>query len=424
MSISIDNESIQNIKNAIINKINTLLNTHNADANAHTTAMAKKVNIAQGNTAETINKNVVTNSNGNITLENKPFIPTKVDDLGFRVDGILTDDYGINIIANDIVGSGDITLLDNKLRYNNDDGILYYFNSQGVEDEVATLNDIPTLNVPVATTSQSGIVQLSDSISSSSTTMAATANAVKTAYNIGNHSHSQFLTSSTASSTYVSRRTSKYINFIFQDENNNDVSRNLEIDKKYNIILSRITYGNQIYTSTNSISLTVDRGHFLEGEELTPVQDITLTSDENGVYNVQYVADEWGIATFKCENTETQTLTTGWKQVQAITPSSSVGKIYVYSDGRYARLEYNVGSAITPSADNAPFDKNIASINSKYYPAMDFVSVTATPTSPYVCNAYLSKSNGYIHINKFQGASGSSVYVRVNMFYPLNNPQW
>lgn len=424
MSISIDNESIQNIKNAIINKINTLLNTHNADANAHTTAMAKKVNIAQGNTAETINKNVVTNSNGNITLENKPFIPTKVDDLGFRVDGTLTDDYGINIIANDIVGSGDITLLDNKLRYNNDDGILYYFNSQGVEDEVATLNDIPTLNVPVATTSQSGIVQLSDSISSSSTTMAATANAVKKAYNVGNHSHGQFLTSSIANNMYLYKNKSKYINFIFQDENNNDVGHNLKIDNNYNIILTSITYDNQFKASTDTISLTTDKGHFLttEDNENVLTQSINLTPDENGVYNAQYIADEWGFVTFKCNDTETQVLVTGWKKVQEINPGSSVGKVYVYSDGRYANLKYHLGS-ISTNASNAPFNKNVCAINSAYVPRDEYVCVTATPTSVYVCNAYLTRANGYLHIGRFQGAS-DTVTVSVSMFYPLDNPQW
>jgi len=42
---------------------------------------------------------------------------------------------------------------------------------------------------PTSSTSQAGIVQLEDSVSSTSTTKAATSNAVKTAYDKGNHSH-------------------------------------------------------------------------------------------------------------------------------------------------------------------------------------------------------------------------------------------
>lgn len=176
---------------------------------------------------------------------------------------------------------------------------------------------------------------------------------------------------------------------------------------------------NDAPVSDTEVVLSVDKGYFGNDDSVT---SYTALTDVNGEVSVDYTASSWGFVTFSCNECKVQALVTGWKKVQEINRSDVVGRIYVYSDGRYARLEYNVSDAITPNADNAPFDKNIGSVNSKYYPAMNFVSVTATPTSPYVCNAYLSKSNGYVHINKFQGSS--SVYVRVNMFYPLNNPLW
>ena len=50
------------------------------------------------------------------------------------------------------------------------------------------------MTLPTASTSQAGIVQLSTSVSSTSTTLAATASAVKAAYDLAaNHTHSQYL---------------------------------------------------------------------------------------------------------------------------------------------------------------------------------------------------------------------------------------
>lgn len=192
------------------------------------------------------------------------------------------------------------------------------------------------------------------------------------------------------------------------------------IDDTKTITITLLDFNDEPVVDTE-VTLTVDKGYF--GDDTSAVS-FTGTTDVNGSVSVLYHASKWGFVTFTCNDCKVQALVTGWKKVQEINRTDVVGKIYVYSDGRYARVEYNVGNAITPNADNAPFDKNIGSVNSKYYPAMEFVSVTATPTSPYVCNAYLSKSNGYIHINKFQGASSSSVYVRVNMFYPLENTEW
>ena len=67
--------AINNLKNAIIN----LISLHNSDSNAHSTEMAKKVDVAQGSGNK--NKNIVTDSSGNITTEAKPTIPTKTSDL-------------------------------------------------------------------------------------------------------------------------------------------------------------------------------------------------------------------------------------------------------------------------------------------------------------------------------------------------------
>ena len=57
--------------------------------------------------------------------------------------------------------------------------------------EIKTANKIPTANLtlPDGTTAQKGIVKLSDSIESQSTTEAATPNAVRRAYEQGSHSH-------------------------------------------------------------------------------------------------------------------------------------------------------------------------------------------------------------------------------------------
>lgn len=55
------------------------ISSHNSNSSAHSTEMAKKLNINQGNS--NASKNVVTDSSGNITVEAKPTIPTKTSDL-------------------------------------------------------------------------------------------------------------------------------------------------------------------------------------------------------------------------------------------------------------------------------------------------------------------------------------------------------
>ena len=54
-----------------------------------------------------------------------------------------------------------------------------------------------THTLPEASTSVKGIIQLSDSVTNTSTVLAATANAVKTAYDKGNHAHPYAATSHT-----------------------------------------------------------------------------------------------------------------------------------------------------------------------------------------------------------------------------------
>ena len=69
-------DKINKVYNALINRINEKINTHNSDSSAHSTEMSKKLNKAQG--SSNASKNVVTDSSGNITTESKI---TKVSDL-------------------------------------------------------------------------------------------------------------------------------------------------------------------------------------------------------------------------------------------------------------------------------------------------------------------------------------------------------
>lgn len=76
---------------AVIGKISGLINSHNTSNSAHASLFDDKSEVGHthgnlqsngqvGSTAQA-NKNVVTDSNGKITTENKPTIPTAVSDL-------------------------------------------------------------------------------------------------------------------------------------------------------------------------------------------------------------------------------------------------------------------------------------------------------------------------------------------------------
>lgn len=83
MSLSdLTNEKIQSLASAIISKINSLIIAHNTSSSAH----------SQGSSNG--NKNVVTDSNGNLTTEAKPTIPTKTSQLS-NDSGFLTSHQDI-----------------------------------------------------------------------------------------------------------------------------------------------------------------------------------------------------------------------------------------------------------------------------------------------------------------------------------------
>lgn len=70
--------------------VDASISSHNSNSSAHSTEMAKKVNINQGNS--NASKNVVTDSSGNITVEAKPTIPTKTSDLTNDSNYVTTTD--------------------------------------------------------------------------------------------------------------------------------------------------------------------------------------------------------------------------------------------------------------------------------------------------------------------------------------------
>lgn len=91
---SSDNASyptVRSVKNFFGNKVNSWSNTVSND-NYPSEKLVKdsldgKLDIAQGSGSTKINKNVVTNGSGNITLEDKPTIPSKTSDLINDGDG-------------------------------------------------------------------------------------------------------------------------------------------------------------------------------------------------------------------------------------------------------------------------------------------------------------------------------------------------
>ena len=79
--------------------VDSSISSHNTNSSAHSTEMAKKVNVNQGNS--NASKNVVTDSSGNITVEAKPTIPSKTSDL--------TNDSGFLTSHQDISGKANIS---------------------------------------------------------------------------------------------------------------------------------------------------------------------------------------------------------------------------------------------------------------------------------------------------------------------------
>ena len=83
--VSSSDTPIQNFKNTIINKINSLISTHDSNSSAHSTEMAKKLNVSQGTTHK--GKFLKVNNSGNVACETVN-IPSDVSDLNDSNDAI------------------------------------------------------------------------------------------------------------------------------------------------------------------------------------------------------------------------------------------------------------------------------------------------------------------------------------------------
>lgn len=251
---------------ATSNDISSSISTHNSSSSAHSTEMAKKLDISQTSYK---GKNVVVDStSGNISFEDK----------------IVRDDINNHMLYG----------FNDKLIFEYDLSNALYYDKDGHGDdsnnEVATMGDLPsdvsdltdtsntaftpkshassTTAYGAASTSNYGHTKLYDGVNSSSTDLAATANAVKIAYDRAeekaaeNHTHTASEIEFTAGTDFGEAasnitNTSAALNYVMQDCN-----------LKANI--------NDIPTATSQ--LTNDRGFLTSHQSLTPTRVYNCTS--------------------------------------------------------------------------------------------------------------------------------------------------
>lgn len=195
--------------NAVKTAYDKANHSHPYAASSHTHTISNISDIASGvcsTAADTVAKTLstttftlVTNSFilVNFTYGNTASAPT-MDVNGTGAKPIF---YGGAAVPTDLINSNDLILMMYDGTNWNINGVLNYATTTsslsfggtgitGTSSKVAREDHTHTTpSLPTATTSAAGIVQLNSTVSSTSTTQAATASAVKSAYDLANHSH-------------------------------------------------------------------------------------------------------------------------------------------------------------------------------------------------------------------------------------------
>ena len=201
------NEAAKNATNAA-NNANTSADNANNAATAANAAAANAQSVADNTKyIEEYNPNTQYQKNNIVTYNGSSFI-AKTATLGHTPVGDSSDPYWALLAEKGVDGKGSVSTVNNVYPDNNgnveltpadigaetplnaqkkadqaEQNAKAYFDSQkGSANGVASLDGsakVPTSQLPSASTAQAGIVQLDDTLTSTSTTQAATANAVK-----------------------------------------------------------------------------------------------------------------------------------------------------------------------------------------------------------------------------------------------------
>lgn len=439
--------------------VTTKISSHNNNSSAHATEMAKKLNIAQGNVSEKQNKNVVTDSTGNITLEDKVSV---IDNLTTNnstkalsaKQGKILNESKVPIENNSITFFTDNTssnegfaIFDNLLEYNNLTSKILYNNH-----EIATLNDISSISSyihpathPASMISFTPGTELWQQLSIDNNDKVQDALDALMTFADGKANYSDV--NSKANKTDV-------INIFMEilDENNNS-THNLTINETYTI---NITTKNLSGGVSKTITLSTEKGYFSEinGVELEEEEtEITTTTNNNGTVTITYVASEWGYNDIKCyingtnssiiAEFSTQVLTTGWKEIASVYSN----RIVLYSDGKNGFIKwYQEGTSTTASDSTAmPFGKWIISgspapssgkgsaenkpiiqslLFEEYAPIYRAgANYSANGGAEGIYCGWGINSSGHVNMRSWVG-NATTVTIASSVYYPLKNPKW
>ncbi len=189
---------------------------------------------------------------------------------------------------------------------------------------IKTATKIPSslLTLPDATTNGKGIIQLSDSISNSSTTLAATANAVNqlnnkfsgagTDKNAHTHTKSQITdlkqVTLQAINTQTEPASEQYNRNIVTLNQDNPIAHYPNDTLK---IQAKITNGANNAISGETVTFSCDKGYFVSDNTL--LKTVSGSTNSGGLANTWWIPSEWGLCSIYANNEKIQILVGGYK---------------------------------------------------------------------------------------------------------------
>lgn len=131
---------------------------------------------------------------------------------------------------------------------------------------------------------------------------------------------------------------------IYENANSNTEVYNVLIDTTDILICVKLVDFNKGNVTGKTVTLTVDKGYFTgygnNKNNQNTINDtttltVTGTTNINGEFYATWTASEWGLATFKVNNTKIQCSVTGYKLVETLKTN-----IKIYSNGQDAHIHF------------------------------------------------------------------------------------
>ena len=258
--------------------------------------------------------------------------------------------------------------------------------------------------IPTASTSTAGIVKTTDSVSTTSSTIAASATAVKTAYNKANHSHTSISASSGIATTDNDKIGSVTINgteYSWYTPKLNDAINSTSTTQAATANAVRVAYnkGNHSHPSIANNLTTSTTGSVLDATQGKWLKDNTVQTAGTGMTKS---GNTLGVKNFA--------LAFAAQTGQGVT-------VKTYTDGLSVYVTFEGTASVTAGSSASPSNTTIVTLSNTAYAPIINTQVPARETA----GGHRMRLNSSGTMQFLNDTSGASFSVKGAFYYPLKS---